>query len=694
MTASNRFRLTQKFLAEYEGKQPNWGFGDLSYFVYKRTYARIKEDGSQEEFFDTVKRVVEGCFQIQLDHCSKLGLPWDGMRAQKSAQKMFQKIWEFKFSPPGRGLWVMGTPIVDKIGSAALNNCAFISTKNISDHDMAQPFAWACDMLMLGVGVGFDTLGAGKVSIATQDGTTTYVIDDTREGWVESIRVLINSYLTPRSQGESSPSVVFDYSKIRPAGTPIKGFGGTASGPEPLKNGHEEIRSCLNSLVGKKITSTAIVDIMNMIGKFVVAGNVRRSAELAIGTIEDTEYITMKDPIAHSKELMSHRWASNNSVFAKPDDDFTNLIPSIAKNGEPGLIFLDNAKHYGRFVDGINTKDSPYYDNVAGFNPCAEQSLEHGEMCCLVETYPANHESADEFIETIKYAYLYAKSVTLLPTHDPLANSVMLRNRRIGLSQSGIQQAIKKFGYSNYCKDFADEAYDMVRHWDKTYSRWLGVPTSIKVTTVKPSGTVSLLAGATPGVHCTHSEFYYRTVRVAANDPNVPSLLKANYRIEVSVVDNAKLVREKILKEGEETTVIVTNELLPALINVGATLVVYFAIKENNFTKSKYDISLWEQLYLVRELQNLWSDNSVSCTITFKPEETKDLGLAIKFVAPYVKTLSFLPLDNHTYQQAPYQSITEEQYNTYMDKLKTLKLRSKNESSGEKYCTNDTCVIG
>lgn len=686
MSANNRFKLTQKFLSDYEGQQPNWGFGDLSYFVYKRTYARIKEDGTQEEFFDTVKRVVEGCFQIQLDHCHKLGLPWDAMRAQKSAQKMFQKIWEFKFSPPGRGLWVMGTPIVDKIGSAALNNCAFISTKNINKDDIAQPFAWACDMLMLGVGVGFDTLGAGKVTICRRSGESVVSIEDTREGWVESIKILINSYLSPSSV------VKFDYSKIRPAGTPIKGFGGTASGPEPLKAGHEEITALLDSRVGQELTSTDIVDIMNMIGKFVVAGNVRRSAELAIGNINDTQYVTMKDPIAHSKELMSHRWASNNSVFAKPDDDFTDLIPSIAKNGEPGLIFLDNAKHYGRFKDGLNLKDSPHYDNVAGFNPCAEQSLEHGEMCCLVETYPANHDSAEEFIETIKYAYLYAKSVTLLPTHDPLANSVMLRNRRIGLSQSGIQQAIKKFGYSNYCRDFADEAYDMVRHWDKTYSRWLGVPTSIKVTTVKPSGTVSLLAGATPGVHCTHSEFYYRTVRVAANDPNVEGLLNANYRIEVSVVDNAKLVKAGIATDSDKT-IVVTKELLPDLTQIGATLVVYFAVKENNFTKSKYDISLWEQLYLVRELQNLWSDNSVSCTITFKPEETKDLGLAVKFVAPYVKTLSFLPLDNHTYQQAPYQSITSDQYNDYTSSLKTLKLRGKNESIGEKYCTNDTCVV-
>jgi adenosylcobalamin-dependent ribonucleoside-triphosphate reductase len=681
---NNKFKLTQKFLENYEGKQPQWGFGDLSYFVYKRTYARIKDDGTQEEFFDTVKRVVEGCFQIQLDHCNKLGLPWDGMRAQKSAQKMFEKIWEFKFSPPGRGLWVMGTPIVDRIGSAALNNCAFISTKDIKK-DFGFPFAWACDMLMLGVGVGFDALGADTLTVKKPKGTPIkYTIPDTREGWVESIKLLINSYA-------GSNPIEFDYSEIRPAGTPIKGFGGTASGPDPLKVGHQEISSLLETYDSEPISSVAIVDIMNMIGKFVVAGNVRRSAELAIGLPTDAEYVTMKDPIKHSKSLMNHRWASNNSVFVKATDDFDSLIPSIIKNGEPGLIFLDNAKHFGRYKDGFNNEQSPYYDNVAGFNPCAEQSLEHGEMCCLVETYPANHENADEFLETIKYAYLYAKSVTLLPTHDPLANSVMLKNRRIGLSQSGIQQAIKKFGYSSYCKDFADEAYDKVRYWDKTYSRWLGVPTSIKVTTVKPSGTVSLLAGATPGVHCTHSEYYYRTVRVAAGDATVPMILKAGFKVEVSVIDNNKV--SKLGIDPVDSVINVTLEILPILISAAATLVVYFAIKEKNYTKSKYDISLWEQLYLVRELQNLWSDNSVSCTITFAPEEEKDLASGIKFVAPYVKTLSFLPLDNHSYAQAPYQIISEKEYTEYTSKLKTLKLKSKSDSVGEKYCNNDTCIV-
>jgi len=657
-----KFKLTEAFLKQYEGTQPEWGFGTLSYFTYKRTYSRVKDDGTHEEFFDTVKRCVEGSFNIQLKHCRANHLPWDAYRAQKSAQKMFQKMWEFKFLPPGRGLWAMGSPMLDKIGSASLNNCGFISTKDI-DKDFPEPFAWACDMLMLGVGIGYDTNGAAKMTVADPDGEgklpVLYEIKDTREGWVDSIRSLLDTY-TEKSQ---FGTIEFDYSKIRPAGTPIKGFGGVASGPEPLKEGHENIRKLMNSYVGKKLDSVGITDIMNFIGKFVVAGNVRRSAEISIGSIEDKDFIQMKDWRLYPKELSDRRWMSNNSVFAKPDSDFSTIVDNIALNGEPGIILLDNSRKYGRLKDGPRSNGHYKYDDVDGVNPCAEQCLKSYELCNLVETFPANHDSAEEYYETLKYAYLYAKSVTLLPTHNEKTNQIMLQNRRIGCSQSGIQQAIKKFGIQKYINEFCDKGYSMIDHWDHIYSRWLGIPTSIKMTTVKPSGTVSILAGATPGVHCTHSEYYFRTVRVAANSPLVAKLLKANYKVEPSVTDKH-------------------------------TVVVYFPVKEKNFTKSKYDISLWEQLTLIKELQYYWSDNAVSCTVTFKPEEVKDLKSAIEYMAPYVKTLSFLPLDNHNYAQAPYQTCTEKDYNDYLNSLRHLDLSDSNEEAkGEKYCSNDVCTI-
>jgi len=689
------FRLSDLFIGQYKGKQPEWGFGDLSYFVYKTKYARKKTNGQQEEYWETCQRVVEGIFNIQLKHCKQVGLEWIPQKAQATAHKMFQKMWEFKFLPPGRGLWIMGSPVVEKIGSAALQNCGFISTRDIH-REFSMPFVWCADMMMLGVGVGFDVKGAGKATIhKPKDDGVTYTIPDTREGWVEAVKLLLDSYSRAGQQ-----RVDFEFHLIRKAGEPIRGFGGIACGPEPLKEGLKSIRILLDGFAGQTLTSVGITDVMNFIGKFVVSGNVRRGAEIAIGEEDDLDFVQMKDPERFSKELMDRRWASNNSIFVTSDSTFENAVESIAKNGEPGLIFLKNARHYGRLKDGWMPETSSRFDDVDGFNPCAEQSLKHGELCCLVETFPANHETVEEYHETLKYAFMYAKTVTLIPTHNALTNQVMLSNRRIGLSMSGIQQALKKFGSAKFFSDFCDKGYDVVKHWDRVYSRWLGIPTSIKVTTVKPSGTVSLLAGATPGVHCTHSEYYWRTFRIAAMHPLVAKLSTANYRIEFSATDQK--VYEKVIAVNKDTAwrvgltiEEVSQDTLDGFAAAGGSLVVYFPVKEKNFTKSKFDISLWEQLCLAREMQDKWSDNSVSITVTFKPEEVPDLKSAIEYHAPYVKTLSFLPLQDHKYEQAPYQKCEKEDFDLYVAGLKKLRLASLRggEAEGEKYCSNDICEI-
>ena len=662
-----KFRLSKKFLEKYEGKQPKWGFGDLSYFVFVRTYSRLKENGKKETAFEVFKRVVEGSFQLQLDHCLSMGLPWDAYKSQRTAQDMFTRMWEMKLLPPGRGLWMSGTDKVKELGSAALSNCGFVSTENI-DKDLASPFAWACDMLMLGVGVGFDTLGAtsgngsGVIPQKPVGNLEIHKVGDSREGWVEAVRALINSYSPALSKITPNAEICFDFSWVRAAGEPIKGFGGTASGPGPLKEGLENIKKILETRAESEspLTSVDITDIMNYIGKFVVAGNVRRSAELSIGLETDEAFRRMKDPVVFEAELEDRRWASNNSLDVTENSNFIEYIDSILTNGEPGLVFLENSRSFGRFKDGRNEIDK----EIKGFNPCVEIGLHDREMCNLAEIFPANHDDVEDFKKSIKIAYLYAKSITLLKSHDPGSNSAMLRNRRIGLSQSGIQQAIKKFGRRYYFKEFCDKAYDLVQYWDNVYSRWLGIPKSIKTTCIKPSGTISLLAGATPGVHCTHSEYYLRSVRVASNDPLVKDLEKANYRIEPSITD----------KKG--------------------TVVVYFPIKEENFTKSKYDISVWEQLALVKELQHSWADNAVSVTVTIREAEHDQLLPAIEYYAPYVKSLSFLPLDNHQYKQPPYQSISKEEYEKYAATLKPLKLGETGDAAlGSKFCDGDKCDI-
>lgn len=647
--ATHSFDIADSFLQKYKGKQPQWG--PLGFFVYKRTYARqIEGEDRTEEFWETCRRVVEGTFSIQRNHCKRNRQFWDEKKAQRAARQMFEFMWTFRFLPPGRGLWCMGTDAVLKKGGAALNNCSYISTENI-DQDFARPFKFVMDMSMLGVGCGFGTEGANKIIIPEQIANSGRVIaiDDTREAWVDALGELLDCF----ARGLPVPN--FDYSKIRLAGVPIKTFGGTASGPEPLKDLLDNVRLLLGNNIGKPVTSTIIVDIMNMIGKCVVAGNVRRSSELALGHRDDKEFALLK----HDKvKLLAHRWASNNSISAEIGMDYSWHAQETAKHGEPGFIWLDNARAYGRMKDPANWIDR----DVKGFNPCSEQSLHDAELCTLVETFPARHDSLEEYLETLKIAYLYAKTVTLVPTHNEETNAVMAKNRRIGLSQSGIIKAFGKHGRREMLR-WCDKGYEFLNGLDVQYSNWLGIPKSIKKTSVKPSGTVSLLPGEPPGIHYPHSEFYIRRVRVAKDSSLLPMLRKAGYKIEVAV--------------GQETS----------------TCVVEFPIHEEFFERSKDDVSIWEQVHNAIAYQKYWSDNAVSVTVTFKDDEKQDIQHVLELCEDSLKAISFLPLENHGYQQAPYETISKEQYESMTKDLQPLNFVSDTHEITERYCDSDQCQV-
>src|SRR5690606_7741376 len=310
------------------------------------------------------------------------------------------------------------------------SNCAFVSTADMPRNNPAEPFCWLMEASMLGVGVGFDTRGSEKDIMVRvpSESDMVYNIPDSREGWVESVRLLINSYLKP-----DQSAVSFDYSQIRPSGAPIKTFGGTAAGPEPLIRLHEKLSALFDSWVGEPLNSLMIMDIANLIGVCVVSGNVRRSAELAVGSIDDKGFLQAKDYEAYPYRG-EWGWMSNNSVMVNVGDDISAITEGIALNGQPGVIWMDQTRNYGRLIDPPNNKDH----RVAGYNPCAEQSLESYEMCTLVETYVGRHDSVEDYCRTLKFAYLYAKTVTLLPTHWERTNAIMQRNRRIGTSMSGI----------------------------------------------------------------------------------------------------------------------------------------------------------------------------------------------------------------------------------------------------------------
>jgi adenosylcobalamin-dependent ribonucleoside-triphosphate reductase len=673
-----QFSLASGFVTTYKGQQPAWG--PIGFFTYKRTYSRDLPEGGTEEFWQTCQRVVEGCFNIQKIHCNQMGLPWNEQKAQGSAQDMFRRMWEFKFSPPGRGLSVMGTDIVYQRGSASLQNCAFVSSENIGE-DFAGPFCFLMDMSMLGVGTGGDTKGAGRAKIVLPKWSSEpFVVADTREGWVDLVRTILNAFV-----GKGTFPLTIDYSKVRGRGEPLKTFGGTASGPKPLHDLVSNITKLLLPVtcsvtfeahtaddwatiesatchptilldVPYRITSTQIVDIFNFIGKAVVAGGIRRTAEIMFGEPDDVAFMGLKQDI---EALNDRRWASNNSIFGYVGMDYTDVAKSLSSNGEPGIVWLDTARKYSRLKDLPDNKDW----RIQGTNPCGEQGLESYELCNLVETYPAHHDSYEDFERTLKMAYLYAKTVTLVPTHDMRANAVMMRNRRIGASMSGIVQAIQKLGRRKFL-DWCDNGYKYVQKMDRSYSDWLGVPLSVKTTTVKPSGTVSLLCGATPGIHYPHSEFYIRHVRVQNQSPLCQIARDAGYQVfPDAYADN--------------------------------TSVVAFPVKENHYIKGKSDVSLWEQFVLSADMQAHWSDNLVSATVTFNKSEIPDIKSCLESFETRLKGVSLLPLleEDHGYKYPPYQTITEQQYMDMVVDTKAMEFVENVHDTDERFCEGDKCML-
>lgn len=606
-------------------------------------------------------------------------------------------------------------------------NCGFVSTEHIA-HDFAEPFCVLIDYSMLGVGMGFDLRGAGLVTLVTPaTSLDVHVVEDSREGWIECVRTVLNAFV-----GRGALPRAWDYSKVRKEGAPLKTFGGTASGPKPLEQLLTTLTAMLYAAVGQPISGKTITSIMNVIGKCVVAGNVRRSSEIALGDPEDTDFITLKDPTElnamrarlgeiekanpawvalqakidkHRKKrkdkglgvldaefgaiqgkidklekkqkqllegdaawaalnaeidahpLMAYLWASNNTALCPQGYDYDALAASTVLNGEPGYAWLDVIRAYGRLIDPPNWKDR----NAKGFNPCGEQTLHDMELCCLVETYPTKHDDLDDYLLTLKYAYRYAKAVTLVPTHNKRTNAVMVRNRRIGTSMAGVIEQYSKLGLQE-CIRWWDTGYREIRKWDVEYSGWLGVNESIKSTSIKPGGTTPLLAGVEGGMKAPTSRYYMRTIRFDYRSPLVKQLADAGYRVE-----------------KDRTT--------------PRTMVVYFPCETKPGVLTAEELGLWEQAQIFTALQRYWSDNMVSATLTFQPHEANTLARLLKCYEGQWKCVSFLPLSNHGFLQAPYIPCTKEQYEEANAKVGPVGELTVEHDTDDKWCSGGVCEL-
>lgn len=630
----------------------NTPFSTVGYITYKRTYARRLNEADAasptEEFEDTVNRVVSSA-NNQLNV---------GFTDEEQA-RLKKYLMELKGTVAGRFLWQMGTGTVDKLGLASLQNCAFTTI-----NEPVRPFTWAMDMLMLGSGVGYNIqkVNVSKLPPVNADFTAPtrldvadadFIVPDSREGWV----ALLGKTLKAAFLSDKKNTFTFSTMNIRGKGAPIKGFGGTASGPEDLCWGIAKISEVLEKRAGRVLRPIDCLDIMNIIGAVVVAGNVRRSAQIAIGDADDVEYLLAKR--WDMGNIPSWRAMSNNSVVCNDIKDLHEYFwDGYEGKGEPyGLINLKLSRKMGRLGE------TQYPDpDVQGYNPCAEQSLAAYETCCLAEVWLPNVSSYEEFVDICTMLYRINKHSLALPCHLDETADIVHKNMRMGIGVTGVLQATEEQ------KSWLRPAYTQLREFDKQYSEKHGFPTSVKITTVKPSGTLSLLPGVTPGCHPAYAQYMIRRIRIYADHDLVNVCREHGYPVEY---------QQNFDGSEDHSTVVVSFP---------------FAYPEG--TVLAKDMTAISQLETVKWLQEVWSDNSVSCTVYYRKEELPEIK---KYLAKNYKnnhkSLSFLLHSDHGFKQAPYEEITKEAYNELVAKTRLItKIDEANFDGGDE-CATGACPI-
>lgn len=737
----NEVKLSEQFLQQYRGKQPKWGFDGLGYIVYLRTYARKKPDGTLERWDETVQRFTEGNFRIEAKRLAELGRLTDEKVAELTAEmeRFYHLAFNLVMTPPGRGLWMSGTDYAEKVGDAE-NNCWGVSMRpqeyvpgdGMPKVSFAPVFTF--DQAMKGGGVGVNVQqkyvalipkvknGLNLEFVCREDHADvkeleaygvdffyTYAtnlpyfrVPDSREGWAEALAKVIDAHY------EGVTDLVIDLSDIRPRGSDIVGFGGVASGPAPLVDMLTKVNTILNGHVGDYVTPTEWGDVIQNIGCCVVAGNVRRTALILIGDNADKDFVESKNYALEKNKVASQwRWASNNSVDIGMDTDretLRDMAVNIYYNGEPGYVSIDLSRNFGRIIDGFQTDID---GEVEVFNPCGEITLPNGSPCNLFEiNLPRIHDfiakgiEGDTLYDEVAYlATRYAYRITFRPYEWAVTRDVVYRHRRLGVGITGITDwVLMRFGerailgfddegnpvFNEDVTEELDELYHSVRDTNAEHAEQLGANPSIKVTTVKPSGTISLLMGVSPGQHYHWAPYMIRRVRMSAQAPLVPVLLECGYYVEPAI--------QGFNPDG-------------SYVYNYNTVVVEFPVKaptaEHTQFQSAGDVPLREQAALQALLATYWSDNAVSATLSFKKAQPKPVYFADgtvlldKFGNPelkvdqrdedrvideiadvldryktVIKSTSLLPYATDTYPQMPYEAITKEKYDEMVARIK------------------------
>ena len=610
--------LKKSFVESYLNKQAPWGFNGMGEIVFLRTYSRKKDNGMNETWVETLERVINGAQEIGVEY------------TEKEAEQLFDHMFNLRCSFAGRALWQLGTPLVQKFNGSSLNNCYFTNIEKIEDFELLFEY------LMLGGGVGFSVerskihdlpkVRTGVVVTQERSNDADIIVPDSRHGWKRLLHAVLKSYF------ETGKSFSYSTILIREYGAPLKTFGGTASGPGALIDGIADICKVLDGRIGKKLRSIDVLDICNIIGRIVVSGSSRRSAQIAMGDPDDILFLRAKN--WSSGAVPAWRANSNNSIYA---DSYEEIMSELWKgydgSGEPyGLLNRKLARSVGRL--GEKNPDP----SIDGFNPCAEIALADGESCNLATIFLPNVTSVEQLKEISILLYKVQKQITRLTYPYEKTTNIVKKNARLGQNITGVLQVeAEKITW-------LDSAYKHLSAFDKTYSTNKGWPASIRLTTVQPSGTLSLLPGVTPGIHPAFARHYIRRVRFGSADPLVDACRKRGYKVQWDIG----------LDGREDHTRYVVD--FPCMSPEGSVLATA--------------MTAVQQLEWVKKMQTVWADNAVSVTVYYRKEELQLIKDWLeKNYTDGVKSVSFLLHADHNFPLPPYQECSVDEYENMLAKI-------------------------
>jgi ribonucleoside-diphosphate reductase alpha chain/ribonucleoside-triphosphate reductase len=667
--------LDDDFFEPYRLERQPAHMNELGAFVFYRTYSRwLPDEQRRETWAETVRRAVE--YNCQL-------VP--GV-SREEAQKLFDNVYNLRQFLSGRTMWVGGTPVAYKFPMSNYN-CSFIVL------DSLEAFAELFYLLMIGTGVGFRVLPRDvaqlprfrtDVTMAVaeyrpvpkhlrrddselvfRDGQAHIIVGDSKEGWIQALAFYLEC-LTASWAAKSVESITLDFSHVRPKGERLVTFGGTASGHEPLREMFEKIHAVITASDGT-LKPIDVLDIANLIGGAVVVGGVRRTAEIGLGGADDEAFWNAKKTIVESGKF--HRFLSNNSVFyeSKPDaETLHRQFETLRDEGEPCFVNAQAAR-----------KRRPRFEGV---NPCVEILLDNRGLCNLTTVNVAafvdenGKVDLEALFEAQRLSARASYRMTCVTLELPSWDAVQKRDRLLGCSLTGWFDAMDRCGFGKTSQRvLLSSLRRNARDAADAYADELGAPRSLLVTAVKPEGTLSQVAGGvSPGVHRKHSPYFVRRIRISAEDPLVKVAMSLGWPTfpEVgSTWENARtLVIEFPVKAGEGTT--------------------------------KYDVSAIEQLETYRMFQTHYCEHNASNTITVRDDEWSAVERWVGEKWNDVVAVSFLKLDGHVYELAPYEAITAEEYDRRRASMKPFDPellrrfeRGEDFDIGDDGCDNGICPV-